>query len=109
MQTGLTSATLTQGLYSLTSIAYDRNGNRSTKVNLVFVDTTLPSSITFLSLSQGAVYQEIPPIKILARDNTGGSGINVVNVLIQRRSDGNFAAGTVGQRSVLAAVIYGRL
>ncbi len=88
-QTNLTSSTLLPGAYTLVAIAYDRVGQRTTVSKDVVIDFT-PPTITITSLSRGYMYSAMPAISGIVLDNLGGSGIERVWVLIQRKSDGKF-------------------
>ena len=86
---------LQEGFYSLSATAHDFAGNSSSSAaTTIQIDKTTPSTVTFTSPSNSAVLQKLPTISGTATDNTGGSGISRVDLLIFRIADNKFWTGT---------------
>lgn len=99
--TGLPNgADLPEGQYTLIALGYDNAGNRDQTDNVVVVDKTAPNAATFTQPTNNQLVGSLPTITGTVQDNTGGSGIATVTLLLRRDSDGRFWSGTdwvVGQ------------
>lgn len=99
--TGTASWTIT--LPSLTTMQYyvratvkDRVGNTTTSTNNVFkIDGAAPASVTFTTPAASSYGTALPSVAGTAADNSGGSGISRVDLLIKRSSDNKYWNGSL--------------
>ncbi|MDQ3814702.1 MAG: Ig-like domain-containing protein, partial [Armatimonadota bacterium] len=91
----LTLPTLAAGQYYLRATAKDKVGNTTTSANIEFwIDSTVPASVAFTSPASGATVGNLNTISGTAADNSGGSGIARVDLLIKRASDNTYWTGS---------------
>ena len=88
--------TLKSGSYTITATATDGAGNTSSasaSVTIGVPDTTAPT-VAITSPADFAKLTSFPAITGTASDDTGGSGLDHVDLIIQRLTDGYYWTGT---------------
>jgi hypothetical protein len=88
-----TGSNLRDGAYVIVGFAYDRVGNRGQRDTNFIIDTTAPTALTITSPTNGARVGTLAPFSGTVSDNTGGSGIDRVEVFIRRANDGRYWSG----------------
>lgn len=99
---------LSDGGYTIQAVAIDKANNRKTATINVTADQGLPT-ISFTSPTNNKIVTNLNLIRGRAADNTTGTGISRVDLLIQRRSDGKYWTGTAwsATSTVLKTVVSG--
>lgn len=102
-----TGANLIDGLYTIQARAYDLSGNQSALATTTTrIDQTAPS-VTITTPMQGASLVVLPVLRGTAADNSGGSGINRVELLLQRSSDHQYWTGQAwSATATILPVVY---
>lgn len=90
----LSLPSLATGQYYVRATAKDNVGNTTVGPNTSFwIDSTAPASVTFTAPAASAYINNLNSVSGTAADNSGGSGIARVDLLI-KRSDGNYWNGS---------------
>jgi hypothetical protein len=106
--TGVTlpnGANLADGTYRIWTYVYDKAGNRSDTANTIIVDTHAPAPAQFTAPTPTATVSSLPAITGTAADNTGGSGVAQVKLLIDRLSDAKFWNPATGWNPTLTTFV----
>jgi hypothetical protein len=103
-----TGANLLDGTYVIGATAYDRAGSLRSVTCTFVLDQTIPTTSTITSPANGAQLSTLPAITGTAIDNTGGTGISHVDLVLKRNSDSKYWTGsTWGTRVILATSLSG--
>jgi CSLREA domain-containing protein len=103
-----TGEDLLEGQYTLGVTAFDNAGGSKSTSIFFYVDKTLPTSVTIASPVNGSSLTSLSSINGTATDNTGGSGIGKVTLVLKRNKDGLYWTGTAwGARKLLTTVVSG--
>jgi len=87
LPTSGTPASLPAGSYRVRAFATDNAGNRAETAQVAFVvDATVPT-VTITTPTEGASVNSLPQVRGTATDNTSGSGIDRVEVVVFRYAD----------------------
>lgn len=87
--------TLTVGQYYVRAKAKDAVGNTTVTPNQIFwIDNVAPTTLTFTTPAAGSYTAGFSSIKGTAADNSGGSGIAQVSLLMKRTADGAYWSGS---------------
>ena len=94
--------TLADGKYYVRAKAKDKNGNVATSSNAIFTkDSVVPATLTITVPTNKAFVKSIDTMQGTAIDNTNGSGVDRVKLLLKRNADNHYWTGsgwvTVGQ------------
>jgi hypothetical protein len=84
----------TDDLYALFAYAYDNAGHSSLILHYFYLDTTAPAAPTIDFPTNNASQNHFASFNGSASDNSGGSGISGVILLLSRNSDGQYWNGS---------------
>jgi hypothetical protein len=98
-------ANLLDGSYRIWAYVYDQAGNRSDTANTITVDATAPAPAHFNAPTLAAAVTSLPVISVTAADNTGGSGVALVKLLIYRQSDAHYWNPATGWSTTLTTFV----
>ena len=100
---------LPDGVYTIEASAADRLGNTVRVTSTFTIDTTAPASVVITSPTNNGVVDTITQITGTVSDNTNGAGIDRVELVIVRNTDGKYFNGTtfVTGAATVAATVSG--
>ncbi|MBV9469255.1 MAG: Ig-like domain repeat protein, partial [Abitibacteriaceae bacterium] len=84
---------LADGSYTIVATVVDKAGNSVSVSRSMMVDRSAPEPAIIISPEAGALLSKFRGVRGQANDNAGGSGVQRVNLFLQRRSDNLFWDG----------------
>lgn len=90
----LSAVPLQDDIYTITATAIDKAGNSTTGQTTIVTIDRLPPLLTFTTPALNGVVKNLSVVRGTVDDRSNGTGVKMLNLYLQRRSDGKWWNGT---------------